>query len=160
MLPARCPSPMLLATLGLGAVGGCDAGEHLEDRVRDPMASELALDASNPERCDAIAVAADDLLARTMNCAEDLECDVVQGSELLDDACLPQLLCWVPTSERADLDALRGELRRLDDAYRDACGACPIAICLDPDVVDSTCVRGTCELEVASPPDDLAALAD
>ena len=139
----------------------CTAEETAEqDRVITPRAVDAG-DASTPildepvdeEACQRIAADAAAYLDTVMDCTTDRACDIRNGGELVEDPCLPILLCYVPISDSVDLQAVTARLEQLDRDYREVCRVCPTALCIDPDRIFSTCDDATCELNVAPPID-------
>jgi hypothetical protein len=154
-MPAPTPRPWPIVAL-LATLGGCDAatGDPDDELRAVPMALH-AEDDADPRRCEAIADEASDFLDSAMTCSDDLDCEAELGTVVSDEPCLPQLSCWlaVSTHERVELDAVLDRLQVLDAEYREACDACPVPTCVDPDLVHATCERRACALGVATPPD-------
>jgi hypothetical protein len=150
----------IVASAASGAALGCDAADSGTADWRVGWAAEI--DAQQPavsdpgideEACQRIAAEAIDYLDSVMDCSTDAACDVRFGQELVEDPCLPMLVCYVPVAAGADLDQVAADLGALDREYRESCGVCPTAMCIDPDRMFSTCEEATCELGVAPPAD-------
>lgn len=158
-------APILRFSIALGAavsLGGCDAGENdLPEASREAAAAVASPDGPDPERCEEVTREADALIAEAMICGDDTDCQAELGTLVADEPCLPHLTCWlaVSTDDRAQLGAVLDRLQQLDEQYRQACGVCPVATCADPQLVSAECEHRGCALDVAPPPDDIAALA-
>lgn len=144
------------------ALGGCDASA--DEFAEGSRAAPIELSAEgppDPRLCDQLEREADMLIASSMTCEGDVDCEAELGTLVSADPCLPQLVCWMPisTSDRVDLGVVLDRLQNLDAEYREVCGTCPTPVCADPEVVASTCERRGCALDVVPPPDDMAGLA-
>jgi hypothetical protein len=126
----------------------------------DPELADEDEDGIDEQACVEIVDEAQQLIDASMTCGEDAACGLAAGHELVADPCLPILSCWVPTSTHANLDRVSEELIELDKRYRDECGLCPTAMCIDESQITASCGGNHCELHEHRPwPDDLAAPA-
>jgi hypothetical protein len=135
--------------VGVESPPSSDRVAHVGGRIAWQPDDEI-----DEEECRRISDEANAYLDEAMQCSADGFCDTRFASELVDDACLPTLLCYVPISVGVDLETVAARLQELDREYREACGLCPIAMCIDPDRMFSTCDDSSCELNVAPPPVD------
>lgn len=153
---------LIAATASLSCVlcasFGCDAEDAAPEAVlsarvalADDATPEIVADPVDVEACQRVVDEAIAYLDTVMPCTTDMACDTRNGRELVEDPCMPLLLCEVPISVSADLEAVATRLEQLNREYREVCGSCPTAMCVDPIRVFSTCEDATCELNVAPP---------
>lgn len=137
-------------TLALAACG--TAPNDSDERAGDPAAAGgLAVVDEDPidyELCAEISEDVQSLLDATMTCDEDSTCEAMDAQEVLADACLPSISCFVAVADPVELEPVRQELRELDEEYRAECGLCPVAKCVTEERVYSTCNDGTCDVDL------------
>jgi hypothetical protein len=140
------------------ALLGCDVDDPDPAEWRSDHFADLEEESTwvvdegiDAEACSRIEEEANEFLAAAMACRTDAACDVYFGHELVENPCLPMLLCYVPVSRAANLRNVAARLTQLDREYRNACGVCPTALCIDPDRMFSTCEHASCGLDAAPP---------
>ncbi len=136
------------AALTLGACGTAPT-EAEDDPAQSAAVDGFTVIDDDPvdyEACERISEDVQSLLASTMSCARDANCDTLVADEMLADACLPSISCYVAVADPVELEPIREELRMLDDEYRRRCGLCPVVQCVDDERIYAQCEDGRCDV--------------
>ncbi len=152
MIFVRPKNLALFTTLVSAAVTlGCGAGDEPDAGAAQAVATDgFTVAGDDPvdyQACERISEDVESLLASTMSCGRDEICSTVTAEEMLPDACLPSISCYVAVADPVELDPIRDELRDLDDEYREDCGLCPTVKCVPEDRIRSQCEAGSCDVE-------------
>lgn len=122
--------------------GGCsDDSRAIEPRVTTGT--------PDPEACAELRQEARALVDEFAPCGSDRACSPVLAQEVVGDTCVPLFQCYLPTVPGFAGEEFAERAAEIDARYREVCGGCPDATCVERDLMLSVCESGSCELDVA-----------